>query len=110
MKVTAGGDRLAPRDAGGSAAARQVAARAGICAFQRRHGERQASALVVPRVCSAFCRALPVPTPAGAVQLWPGRRRGMVPAEGLLVPSWIPGLLLTASNSSFSLPPYRPVE
>lgn len=39
VKVTAGGDRASPRDAGGTAPARQVAPRAGVCAFQWRHGE-----------------------------------------------------------------------
>lgn len=39
VKVTAGGDWAGPRDAGGTAAAWRVAPRAGVCAFQRRHGE-----------------------------------------------------------------------
>lgn len=39
VKVTAGGDCAGPRDAGGTATARRVAPRAGVCAIQRRHGE-----------------------------------------------------------------------
>lgn len=39
VKVTAGGDWARPRDAGGTTAARRVAPRAGVCAFQQRHGE-----------------------------------------------------------------------
>lgn len=76
VKVTAGGYRLAsptpPRDAGGTAAARRVAPRAGVCAIQRRHGEarpegrsRAGSRCRVcarhPWVRSAFWRSLSSP-------------------------------------------------
>lgn len=62
--MTAGGDPSGSRDASGTAFSRRVGSRAGICAFQQRHGEARPDSgtglgcMSGEQGCGPLCRVL----------------------------------------------------
>lgn len=102
--MTAGGDPSGSRDASGTAFSRRVGSRAGICAFQQRHGEPaliQAHAYgggvaSGERDCGPLCRVLSSPSyhPVWIKTNGPNSRLTMSSPATLVLttPSWGEGL------------------